>query len=368
MVLVAFAVLAVLWIGISARHKSSTPAAQNQRGSQPIPVDTAIAHKGEINVYLTGLGTVTPLYTVTVHTRVDGEIMRLNYREGQLVHKGESLIEIDDRPYRVQLTQAQGQLLRDQAALDNARVDLARYQDLIKRNAVAEQILATQQALVDQYVGVVKTDQGNIDSAKLNIVYCHITAPITGRVGLRLVDPGNIVHAADTNGMLVIAQTQPISVIFTLSEYQLHEVLKRYRGGERLAVDTLAHGTLSTVDNQIDPTTGTLRLRADFDNRDDALFPNEFVNARLLVQRKQNVTLVASAAVQRNQQQTFIYLVKPDDTVTIKQVSVATVEGGQTEITSGLNPGDQVVTSGVDKLQEGSKVVPHVQGSNLPKQ
>jgi multidrug efflux system membrane fusion protein len=362
----------VVWVTVRATRQPAKPAMANQRGAVQIPVVAAVAQKGNIDVYFTGLGTVTPIYTVTVRTRVDGQLMRVLYKEGQMVHKGELLAEIDERPFQVQQTQAEGQLLKDQAALANARVDLERYQTLIKRNAVAQQVLATQQALVAQDEGAVKADQGAVDSAKLNIVYCHITAPITGRVGLRLVDPGNIVHAADTNGMLVITQVQPISVIFTLPEEQLQPVLERFNAGARLTVDalnrsmteTIAQGRLTTIDNQIDPTTGTLKMRADFDNSKNELFPNEFVNARVLVQRKQGVTLVPNAAIQRNQQTTFVYLVKPDHTVAIRDVTVGTVQSDETEVTSGLVPGDIVVTTGVDKLQEGSKVVPHIAGND----
>jgi multidrug efflux system membrane fusion protein len=261
------------------------------------------------------------------------------------------------------LTQAEGQLIRDQALLDNARIDLDRYQTLLTQNAVPEQQLATQKALVQQDEGAVKTDQGQIDSAKLNLVYCHITAPITGRVGLRLVDPGNIVHAADTNGLLVITQIQPISVIFPIAEDQLPVVLQKMRAGERLGVDAydrekkkLATGWLTTLDNQIDPTTGTVKIRATFDNKDNALFPNQFVNARLLVEVKHGVTLVHTAAVQRNSQITYVYLVKSDSTVTVRPITVGTTEGDDAEVSSGLAPGDVVVMTGVDKLQEGSKV------------
>ena len=269
---------ASIFFGRESRALESGGAPANRAkagtGPAPIPVVAAKSRKGDIGVYFTGLGAVTPIYTVTVKSRVDGQLMSVNYKEGDLVHKGDLLLEIDPRPYEVQLTQAQGQLIKDQAALDNARIDLARYQTLAPQQAIPEQQLATQQATVTQDEGIVKTDQGLIDSANLNITYCHITAPITGRIGLRLVDPGNIVHAADTNGLLVITQIQPISVIFTIAEDQLPVVVKKMNAGQRLTVDAysrdmntkLASGTLTTLDNEIDPTTGTLKLRATFDN------------------------------------------------------------------------------------------------------
>jgi multidrug efflux system membrane fusion protein len=362
----------VVW-RIAARHSSAAQANQAKaRGPMITPVTAVVAHKGDIGVYFTGLGAVTPLYTVTVRTRVDGQLMKVLYKEGQTVHKGDLLAVLDPRPFEVQLTQAQGQLIKDQASLENARVDLARYQELIKRNAVAEQTLATQRAAVVQDEGAVKTDQGQIASAKLNLIYCNVTAPITGRVGLRLVDPGNIVHATDTNGLLVITQIEPISVIFTISEDQVPPVLQRLRAGERLRVDAynrdlkakLSGGELMTLDNQIDQTTGTLRLRAIFSNKDDALFPNQFVNARLLVYEKRDVVLVPNAAIQRNSQATFVYVVKPDQTVTIRQITLGTTEADESEIVSGLAPGDVVVTTGVDKLQEGSKVNAQIAGGS----
>jgi multidrug efflux system membrane fusion protein len=326
-------------------------------------VVAAKTRKGDIGVYITGLGAVTPIYTVTVKSRVDGQLMRVLFKEGDFVHQGDLLVEIDPRPFEVQLTQAEGQLIKDQALLDNARIDLDRYQTLLTQNAIPEQQLATQKALVQQDGGAVKTDQGQIDSAKLNLVYCHIAAPITGRVGLRLVDPGNIVHASDTNGLLVITQIQPISVIFPIAEDQLPDVLRKIRAGERLGVDAfdrekkkLATGWLTTLDNQIDPTTATVKIRATFDNKDNALFPNQFVNARLLVEEKHGVTLVHTAAVQRNSQTTYVFLVKPDSTVTVRPITIGTTEGDDAEVSSGLSPGDVVVMTGVDKLQEGSKV------------
>jgi len=313
---------------------------------------------------VTGLGAITPIYTVTVKSRVDGQLMSVHFKEGDLVHAGDPLIEIDPRPYEAVVTQTEGQLVRDQALLANARVDLTRYTTLLAQDAIPEQELATQRALVTQYEGTVKNDEGLLEAAKLNVTYSHIPAPITGIVGLRLVDPGNIVHASDTTGMVVITQIQPISVIFTVGEDQLPPIVQKFRAGQKLPVDAwdrelkkkIASGVLSTIDNEIDQTTGTLKLRATFNNENFALFPNQFVNARLLQQEKTGVTLLASAAIQRNTNQTYVYLIKPDNTVTVRKITIGTTEGDQSEITSGLSPGDQVVMTGVDKLEEGSKV------------
>jgi multidrug efflux system membrane fusion protein len=316
---------------------------------------------------VTGLGAITPIATVTVRSRVDGQLMAVHFKEGDIVNEGAPLIEIDPRPYQAIVEQTEGELTRDQALLANARVDVTRYETLLKQDAIPEQQLATQRATVSQLEGTVKNDQGLLDAAKLNLLYCHISAPITGIVGLRLVDAGNIVHASDTNGMLVITQLQPMSVIFTVSEDQLPPILQKIHAGQKLPVEAwdrelknkLATGVLATVDNEIDQTTGTLKLRAIFDNRNHELFPNQFVNARLLVQEKTGVTLLPSAAVQRNSQSTYVYLIKPDNTVTVRPIQLGTTEGDQSEVTSGLMPGDKVVMTGGDKLQEGTRVVSH---------
>jgi len=366
---VALAAGAYFWW--SRAHSSSagggSASANNAKGFTlpPTPVVAARATSGNIGVYVTGLGAITPIYTDTIKSRVDGQLLNVHFKEGDLINQGDPLIDIDPKPYQAVVLQAEGALLRDQALLDNAHVDLARYQVLLSQNAIPEQQLATQRALVSQYEGTVKNDQGLLDAARVNLAYCHITAPITGVAGLRLVDPGNIVHATDTNGMVVITQIQPISVIFTISEDQMAPILQKYRAHQALPVEAwdrqlktrLASGTLSTIDNQIDQTTGTLKLRATFANENRSLFPNQFVNARLLQQEKRGVTLLPSAAVQRNTNQTYVYLIKPDDTVTIRAIALGTTEGDQTEITSGLAPGDSVVMTGVEKLQEGSKVV-----------
>lgn len=365
-VLLALIAAAFFW---SRAHKptatQTTAGAKGKRGAGGVtPVVAVRATKGNIGVYVTGLGAITPIYSVTIKSRVDGQLMKVYFKEGDLVRAGDPLVEIDPRPYEAAVVQTQGALSRDQALLENARVDLNRYTTLLAENAIPEQQLATQKALVQQYEGVVKNDQGLLDMAKLNVVYCHITSPITGMVGLRLVDPGNIVQTSDATGMLVINQIQPISVIFTISEDQLPPILQKIHAGQRLPVDAwdrenthkLASGVLSTLDNAIDQTTGTLKLRAIFNNGNRTLFPNQFVNARLLQQEKTGVTLIASAAVQRNTNNTYVYLVKPDSTVTLRNIDLGTTEGDESQVTSGLVPGDVVVMTGVDKLQEGSKV------------
>ena len=350
---------------------SGTSGGQRGQGANATaPVDAATAVKGNIGVYVTGLGAVTPIYTVTIKTQVNGQLMQVLYKEGDMVKKGDTLAEIDPRPYQAQLTQYEGQLLRDQATLDNARIDQTRYETLIKTDAVTEQILATQIATVKSDEGIVKNDQGLIEAVKVNLIYCHITAPITGRIGLRLVDPGNIVQTSDTTGLLVITQLQPISVIFTISEDQLPTIYAKQRAGQTLPVDAfdrdmkkkLGSGTLTTIDNEIDQSTGTVKLRATFDNAQNELFPNQFVNARLLEQEKRGVVLVPSAAVQRNSSNTYVYVVKPDSTVTVRQVKLGTSDDNNTEITSGVVQGDVVVMTGVDKLQEGSKVAVNLEG------
>ncbi|HSM77273.1 MAG TPA: MdtA/MuxA family multidrug efflux RND transporter periplasmic adaptor subunit [Bryobacteraceae bacterium] len=372
LVLILVAGGAYYWYSRRARNTASqaVATAQTKRGGGLVQVVGARATRGNIPVYVTALGAVTPIYTVTVKSRVDGELMQVNYKEGQIVQKGDLLVQIDPRPYQVQLEQAEGQLIHDDALLKNARIDLERYKTLWAQDAIPQQQLATQEATVTQYEGTVKTDQAQIDNAKLQLVYCRITSPITGRIGLRLVDPGNIVHASDTNGLLVITQLQPISVIFTIAEDSLPPVMKKYRAGAHLEVDAfdrsnntkIAQGTLLTIDNQIDQTTGTVKLRAVFPNTNNSLFPSQFVNARLLVEEKTGVTLLPNAAIQRNTQATYVFFVKPDHSVTIHQVTQGIVEDGQSEILTGVSPGDVAVTEGVDKLQEGTKVGVTIEG------
>lgn len=373
--------LVVLAGGYALFHERSSQAAQTQaqtsgsggragaagtRGAA-VPVLAEKVRRGDLPVYLSGLlGTVSALNTVTVHTRVDGQLVSVAFHEGQFVHEGDVLAEIDPRPFQVQLEQAQGQLAKDQAQLENARLDLNRYQVLFSQDSVAKQQLDTQKATVTQDEGVIKTDQAQIDTANLNLTYCHITAPITGRVGLRLVDAGNIVHAADTNGLLVITQVQPIAVVFPIPEDALPRVLPKVRAGTRLEVDAydrdpakpnlLATGSVLTLDNQVDVSTASVKVKALFPNGNDALFPNQFVNARLLVDTLKNVTIVPSAAVQRGPSATYVFVIKPDNTVDMKNVTIQLTQENDTVVTNGVSAGDTVVTDGVDKLQPGSHV------------
>lgn len=335
-------------------------------GGFAVPVVVATAQVGDLPVYFNGLGTVTAFNTVTVRSRIDGQIIKINFQEGQYVHQGDALVEIDPRPYQVQLEQAEGQLAKDQAQLRDAQVNYERYQLLYKEGVIPKQQMDTQSSQVGQFEGAIKADQGAIDSAKLQLVYARVTAPISGRVGLRLVDVGNIVHATDSNGLLVITQLQPIAVIFALPQDQLPQVASKLRGGGEPAVEAydrdniskIESGKLLTIDNQIDTTTGTFRLKALFNNDKELLFPNQFVNVRLLADVKKNVTIVPAAAIQRGPASTYVYVVQNGNIAKIQNVTVAQTTGNNVGLSTGLNAGDIVVIDGQDKLQDNSRVNP----------
>ncbi|VWC51788.1 multidrug transporter [Burkholderia aenigmatica] len=330
----------------------------------PQPVQVASATQGEMPIVLSALGTVTPLANVTVKTQLSGYLQSVSFQEGQIVKKGDVLAQIDPRPYQVSLENAEGTHARDSALLATARLDLKRYQTLLSQDSIASQTVDTQASLVKQYEGAVKTDQAAIDSAKLNLTYARITAPVSGRVGLRQVDPGNYVTPGDSNGLVVITQLQPMSVIFTTSEDNLPQILKQVNAGQKLSVTAynrnntvpLETGSLATLDNQIDTSTGTVKLRANFDNKEGMLFPNQFVNTRLLVDVMRNATIVPTSAVLTGSIGQFVYVVKPDNTVTVRKVATGPVDGERTSIVSGVAIGERVVTDGSDRLREGAKI------------
>src|SRR5262245_43395672 len=329
-----------------------------------VPVATAAVQQGDMPVRLSGLGSVTAFNTVTVRSRVDGQLIKVTFQEGQFVKEGDLLAEIDPRPFQVQLTQAEGQMIRDLAQLKEARKNLERYRELVAKQFIAKQQFDDQVAVVGQYEGAIKVDQGAIDSAKLQLTYCRITAPISGRVGLRLVDVGNMVHTSDQNGLVVITQVQPIAVLFSIPEDNLSSVLQKLGAKQSLSVEAydragqtrIAIGSLLTVDNQIDQTTGTFRLKAVFQNEDHELFPNQFVNVRLLLDVKRGASIIPVVAIQRGPQGTFVYVVTADQTVEVRQVTVGPTEGNNAAIEAGLSPAEVVVIDGADKLRAGSKV------------
>lgn len=361
----ALLVVAVIAGAIVYRQRQAATGAR-VKAAPPVfgvPVQTTKAIKGSIGEYVAALGTVTPVYTVTVTSRVLGAIENVYYKEGQMVHKGDPLLDIDPRPYQAAVTQAEGQLAHDQALLSEARIDFDRYKAALARNAIAHQQVDDQEQVVQQYEGTVKNDQGSLDNAKVNLAYTHITSPIDGRVGLRLVDPGNIVQANSTTGLVVITQLQPITLVFSVGEDYLSQIEPQIRTGARMQVDAfdrqqqakLASGYLLTLDNQIDTTTGTVKLKAQFDNRDSALFPNEFVNARLLLRTLNNATLVPAQSVQQGSQGTFVFKINPDQTAATQPVKSITSDGNVTAV-DGVDPGTVIATTGFDKLQDGAKV------------
>lgn len=370
-VLLAIAIVAggIIWL-VSVRAHTGADAAAHAHGGKrgaangPMPVGTVTVQKGNIDISVNALGTVTPLATVTVRTQIAGQLVRLNFEEGQTVKAGDLLAVIDPRPYEAALSQAQGALQRDVALLEGAEQNLARYNKLVKQDSIARQQRDDQKALVNQYKGTIEADKAQINTAQLNIQYCNITAPVSGRVGLRQVDAGNYVQVGDTGGIVVITQTQPISVIFSLPEDNLPAIMKRMNDGATLPVaaydrsqtNKLAEGKLSTVDNVIDPATGTIKMRALFDNADNTLFTNQFVNVVLLVNTLQDVLVVPSSAVKTGAPGTYVYVVKPDSTVALAPVKTGPASGENVSIISGLNAGDIIVTDGADKLKDGAKV------------
>lgn len=345
-------------------EQAGAERASENRDQNPVAVAVAAVTQGDMPIYLNGLGTVTPLRTVTLHSRVDGELIRVAFSEGQQVKQGEVLVEIDPRAFQVQLQQAQGQLLHDEALLKNAEIDLERYRTLLEQDSIAAQQTATQEALVKQYRGTVEVDRAQVANAELQLSYTKIAAPLSGRAGLRLVDQGNLVHANDANGLVVVTQLQPISVLFTLPEDSVQAVMRRWHAAETLPIEAydragrqkLAEGKLLALDNQIDSATGTFKLKAQFENTDKALFPNQFVNIKMKLDNWPSATLVPAAAIQQGAAGSFVYVVKDDNTVSVSAVKLGPGLAETVAVLEGLAPGQKVVVDGADKLREGSRV------------
>jgi membrane fusion protein, multidrug efflux system len=352
------------WLVAPSLAQQTHAGGKHDAASGAVPVAVVAATIGDINIIRRGLGTVTPLANITVRTQINGQLQKIAFQEGQIVQQGDFLAQIDPRPYQLALDQARGALVRDEALLKEARIDLARYQKLVAEDSLAKQQLDLQESLVRQYEGTVQTDQSQIDTAKLNLVYCHVTAPVTGRVGLRQVDQGNYVQVSDANGLVVLTQLQPITVLFTLPEDDLPAVMKRFNSGAELRTTAydrtqstkLTEGKLESIDNQIDVTTGTVKMRARFDNKDNILFPNQFVNIELLVDTLHDAIVIPSSALQRGAPGTFVYLVKDENTVAIQPVKLGPAQDDNVAILDGLAVGDKVVTDGTDKLRDGAKI------------
>ena len=358
-------IAAVLVVGYALIVRPLTRSAGPVRaGVGAVPVTAEPARKADLNVRIVALGTVTPVSTVTVRSRVDGQLQKILFAEGQRVEAGAPLVEIDPRPFEVQKQQTEAQLAKDNALLANARVDLERFTTLLAQDSVAKQQVDTQAALVRQNEAAIKLDQAQIDTAALQLAYAHIIAPISGRVGLRLVDLGNIIHASDANGIVVITQLQPITVVFAIPQDALPKVLQHFKSGEPMTVEAfdrdgrtlLATGKLVTIDNQIDPSTGTVKLRAEFPNTDETLFPNQFVNVQLIAEQIQGATVVPTAAVQRSTTATYVYVVTDKKTASVRQIETGPTERGMVVVSKGLAPGEVVVVDGVDKLRDGSTI------------
>jgi multidrug efflux system membrane fusion protein len=364
--LIVLIIFWLIWRAISAPNRV-------RHAEAPQPVGTSTVTTGDMHVILTGLGTVTPLATITVQTQISGLLMSVGFKEGQIVSKGDFLAQIDPRPYQVSLAQAEGTLAHDEGLLAQAKSDLARYVTLNRQDSISKQQVADQQFLVQQDAGTVAYDHATVDSSKLNLTYCHITSPVTGRVGLRLVDPGNYVQASGSTGLVVVTQLQPISVIFVLPEDNIPELAAQMNAGATMEVDAydrtnaklIAKGTLTTLDNTVDTTTGTVKLRATFPNTDFALFPNQFVNARLLLKTIAGATEVPTAAVQHGAPGTFVYVLKPDNSVVVQTIETGVTDGDYSQLLSGVKPGATVVTDGTDRLKDGAKVR-LAQGKEVP--
>jgi membrane fusion protein, multidrug efflux system len=360
-IIASLAVAGIVWW---TKQGSAPQQASGGRNAAPMSIVPEVVGKGDVGISLNALGTVTSLATVTIRTQISGYLMKIDFKEGDEVKKGDLLAEIDSRPYEATLAQAKGQLARDEAMLKGAQVDLTRYQGLAAQNAVPRQTLDTQTALVAQDEGTVEADRAAVKSAEVNLQYCRIISPLDGRVGLRQVDQGNYVTPGDANGLVVITQLQPISVLFTVPEDNLQAISKRIQAGavlpaaayDRSGATKIADGTLQTFDSQIDPTTGTIKLRAQFANETKALYPNQFVNIRLLLDTHKDVTTMSTAGIQRGVPGTFVYLVNADNTVSVRPVKLGVTDGDRVEVSSGLAPGDRIVIDGADKLRDGAKI------------